>query len=156
MDEGEDQMHKVAIQAFKEFTGNQDELTARRLLLSCNWDVQRAINIFFMRGAPPQPIEEHKNDEKDEDIVVDEDDEIQAIQPSFEPKKRISHFVKRNKNFVEKIQTAEDKKQNKIDDNSEDNIRAPIPAVKGVMLAQTFRETYGLFFNLKLENFGDL
>jgi len=48
-----------------------------------------------------------------------------------------------------KNQTAQDKKEDKNDDNSDDNIRAPIPAVKGVMLAQSYRQTYGLFFKMK-------
>uniref|UniRef100_A0A915MWI8 Lipid-binding serum glycoprotein C-terminal domain-containing protein n=1 Tax=Meloidogyne javanica TaxID=6303 RepID=A0A915MWI8_MELJA len=140
MDEGEDQKHKQAIQSFREFTGNQDDSTARRLLSMYNWDVQRAINIFFMRGAPPPEQQQKSDDSDDEDIIVDGDDEIRAVQPSFEPKRRISHFVKKNKN-IEKNQTAENKKEDKKDD-SEDNIRAPIPAVKGVMLAQSYRQTY--------------
>uniref|UniRef100_A0A914MVD2 Uncharacterized protein n=1 Tax=Meloidogyne incognita TaxID=6306 RepID=A0A914MVD2_MELIC len=140
MDEGEEQKHRQAIQSFREFTGNQDDSTARRLLLMYNWDVQRAINIFFMRGAPPPTQQQKSDDSDDEDIIVDDDNEIQAVQPFFEPKRRISHFVKKNRN-MEKIQTAENKKEDKKD-GSEDNIRAPIPAVKGVMLAQSYRQTY--------------
>uniref|UniRef100_A0A914LGU0 Uncharacterized protein n=1 Tax=Meloidogyne incognita TaxID=6306 RepID=A0A914LGU0_MELIC len=140
MDEGEDQKHRQAIQSFREFTGNQDDSTARRLLSMYNWDVQRAINIFFMRGAPLPEQQQKSDDSDDEDIIVDGDDEIRAVQPSFEPKRRISHFVKKNKN-IEKIQTTENKEEDKKDD-SEDNIRAPIPAVKGVMLAQSYRQTY--------------
>jgi hypothetical protein len=76
-------------------------LTARRLLLMNDWNVQRAINIFFMRGAPPQ-LEEIRQ-KNVENIVMDED-EIQSIEPTTsDPKRRISHFVKRNKNFVDKV-----------------------------------------------------
>jgi len=67
-----------------------------------NWDVQRAINIFFMRGAPLPEQQQKSDDSDDEDIIVDGDDEIRAVQPSFEPKRRISHFVKKNKN-IEKV-----------------------------------------------------